>query len=187
MDIAGYITRSNMPAGINPRTGVLYPTANLDIFTGEAVLDSNAVDYDSIPSFPLMGDTADQAETSTQNGIVPGLSVHKRIWANSPFVSGQQQVLATPDNSTLVLRLVIPGENVTLGQEYLSQLIQSITLQPVFQIVTNLSDGSGTVQYGWNCYTADYQVAFNQLFWFGPLPPVYIMATRDPIPAFGPV
>lgn len=114
---------------------------------------------------------------------MPALTVHKNVWANSPYVAGQQLVLNTPDNSTLVLRCIVVGESEADMQAKVGTLVQAVTQQMAYQI--SLTFDAAT--YAWNCYTADVQVAFNQFFMFAFIAPVYITCPRDPTPVSGPI
>jgi len=163
MDISGFITRSNMPT----------PQANLPI----------QVD----PYWTLLGDTQAAADMSTANGVAPALSAHKFVWANSPYVAGQQLVLATPDNSTLVLRLICDGDSMADAQAIATEIIEAVTQQLTYQVSLTYDTGENAATYAWNCYTADYEVAFNQLLYFGYLLPLYLTMQRDPTPVSGPV
>lgn len=157
--VGGYITRSNMSPA----------QANLDI--------------QADPYWTLLGDTSADASISTSAGVQPAMSAHKRTWADSAYVAGKQMTLATPDNSVLDVKLLVDGTSMEDLSTKLSTIIAAVTQQMTFQIVF-LFD---TAYYGWNCYTADYQVGFNQVHYLGLLAPLYISAERDPTPIYGPV
>lgn len=153
--VSGYITQSNLTT----------PLPNLEI--------------QQTPYWVLGGDPSDRADTSTQNGFVPGLSVHKRVWADSPYVQGQQLVLATPDNSTLILRMLVSGVSQLDMQNNLLALITAITEQLVFQVSLTFDSAS----YLYTVYTGDHEEASGgQLAQFGTNigVPVYLTLPRDP-------
>ncbi len=157
--ISGFITRSNLAS----------PLANLPI----------QVD----PYWMLLGDTSEDASVSRSAGVTPALSTHKTQWADSPYVSGKQLVLATPDNSTLDLRLICDGTSMADAQTKAAAIITAVTQQMVFEVSLTYD----TAVYAWTCYLGDYQVAFNQLHFFGYLLPLYVTLPRDPTPLSGPV
>jgi len=157
--ISGYITRTNL----SPAQG------HLDILVD--------------PFWPLLGDTESAADMSMMPGIAPQQSKLKAVWANSPYVAGQQLVMAVPDNSTLDLRLIVHGESMVEVQTYLKELIQAIRTQMAYTVSVTMQ----TATYAWNCYVGTYLVAFNQLFYFGYLLPLYVKLPRTPIPAAGPI
>lgn len=159
MIISGYISRANLPS----------PLPNLDI----------QVD----PYWTLMGDDQEAADQSTAAGVAPAISAHKFVWADSPYVAGQQLVLATLDNSTLDLRLVVDGDSMEDAQTKLAAIIEAVGQQATY--VVSLTFDAAT--YAWNCYTGDWQVAFNQLHYFGYLPPLYLHLPRDATPVSGPL
>jgi hypothetical protein len=156
--VTGYITRSNLPS----------PLSDL------------AINVD--PLWLLSGDASDDASVSRSAGYTPGPSQLKRVWADSPFVAGQQQVLATPDNSTLDLRLLIDGANETAIATSAGLVITAVTKQQTFQV----SYTAGSVTWTRNCYTGVFQVAFNQLHLFGGRLPLYVSMPCDPTPVAGP-
>ncbi len=135
------------------------------------------------PYWPLLGDDEDAADMSMEAGINPAQSKLKAVWANSPYVAGQQLVLAVPDNSKLALRLVVDGADMVSVQSSVASIIQAIRTQIAFQVSITLQ----TATYTWNCYTGTYLVSFNQLFYFGYLLPIYLTIPRTPIPVSGPV
>jgi hypothetical protein len=135
------------------------------------------------PYWNLLGGTSADASMTSSEGVMAGLSVHKQVWANSAYVAGQQLVLATPDNSTLDLRLLIDGDSQEDMQSKAATIIAAVTQQMTYEVSLTYD----TAIYAWLCYTADYQVAFNQLGFFGNLLPLYITAMRDPTPLSGPV
>jgi hypothetical protein len=158
--MSGFITRDNLITGALPALEIL-------------------VD----PYWPIMGDTAEAADVSMHAGVVPAQSATKYVWADSPYVRGKQLVLATPDNSTLDLRLVIDGTSMLDMQAKIAPIITAIRDQTAF-VVAIAFDGAS---YAWSCYTGDYLVAMNQLFMFGYLCPLYVTLPRDPTPFVGPV
>jgi hypothetical protein len=155
----GYITRSNLPS----------PQGNLTIFID--------------PYWALVGDDQDAADSSVRNGIEPAQSALKMVWADSPFVAGKIPVLATPDNSTLNLRLIIDGTSMADAQSKIAPIIQAIRGQLSYQVSVTLDSAT----YTWLCYTGDYTVAFNQMHTFGYLVPMYLSLPRNPVPVAGPV
>lgn len=157
--ISGSISRANLPSPLSP----------LPILQD--------------PFWPILGGNSEAADLNSQAGIDPGLSAHKYVWANSPYVRGQQMVLAVPDLSTLDMRLVVDGPSMVEAQTYTAELITAITDQATYTVTLTI-DGA---EWGWNCFTADYQVAFNQLMYWGYLFPVYVSMPRDPTPVYGPV
>lgn len=157
--IGGYITRTNMSPALS----------NLDI--------------QADPYWTLLGDTSDDSTISTSPGVNPALSVHKKVWADSAYVAGRQLMLATPDNSTLDLRLLVDGVSMADVQTKLATIIEAVTRQITFQVILQFD----SAYYGWSCYTADYQVGFAQVHYFGLLAPLYLMMDRDPTPVQGPI
>lgn len=157
--ISGYITRANL----------VTPQPPLDILVD--------------PYWPLLGDDEAAADFSMEPGIAPQQSAQKQVWANSPYVAGQQLVLAVPDNAVLDLRLIVHGDNMTQVETYLSHLIQAIRTQMAYTISVTIQ----TATFTWACFTGTYLVAFNQLFFFGYLLPVYLTCQRTPIPVAGPI
>lgn len=157
--LTGYITRSNL----NPAQG------HLGILVD--------------PYYPLLGDTSDAADSSSEAGVAPAQSALKTVWASSPYVAGQQLVLATPDNSTLTLRLLVRGADMIDMSDALRSIIQAIRTQLTFNVVVEYQ----TAVFAWKCYTGDYLVAINQLFYFGNLAPLYVSLPRTPYPLSGPI
>ncbi len=157
--ISGFISRGNMSP----------PLSNL------------AIQAD--PYWGLLGDTSEDASTSSQAGFAPAISQHKRVWADSAYVAGQQMVLATPDNSTLDLRLICDGTSLADAQTKAGLIIAAITQQMTFEVSLTFD----TATYAWNCYLGDYEIAFNQVHFFGYLLPLYVSMPRDPTPVSGPV
>jgi hypothetical protein len=157
--MSGFITRSNLAT----------PLPDLPIFVD--------------PYWPIMGDDADAADMSMQSGIMPGQSATKYVWADSPYVAGQQLVLATPDISTLDLRLVIDGDSMLDAQNKIAPIIQAVRNQLSFTVSVTFDEAT----YAWNCWNGDYLVAINQLWMFGYLVPMYLTLPRDPTPVSGPV
>ncbi len=135
------------------------------------------------PYWTLLGDESIDASTSSQAGLSPAISAHKKVWADSAYVAGKQMMLATPDNSMLDLRLAIDGDSMADAETKLTPIIEAVTLQMTFQVILTFD----TAIYGWNCYTADYEVAWNQLHYFAYLVPLYLTMDRDPTPVSGPV
>jgi hypothetical protein len=151
--VAGSITRSNLPTPLSP-----------------LVLQAN-------PYWVLMGDADDKADVSTQNGFVPGLSAHKQTWADSPYVSGKQLVLSTPDNSTLVLRMLVEDTSQLAMQNDIVALVTAVSEQLVYEV--NLTFDSAS--YTYVCYSGDYQMALGgQLSQFAFWCPLYLILPRDP-------
>jgi hypothetical protein len=157
--MAGYITRANLSP----------PQGPLDIFID--------------PYWPLLGDDADAADTSMHAGVTPAISALKTVWADSPYVAGKQLVLATPDNSTLDLRLIIDGDSMADMQAKIAPIVEAIRNQLSFQVSVTFDDAI----YTWQCWTGDYEVAMNQLWMFGYLCPLYLTLPRSPIPIAGPI
>jgi hypothetical protein len=157
--ISGFITRSNLASPLSPL----------------------AIQAD--PYWTLLGDTSDDATISESPGVAPGLSALKQVWADSSYVAGQQLVLSVPDNSTLDLRLICDGDSMADAQTKAAEIIVAITQQLVFEVSLTFD----TATYAWNCYTGVYEVAFNQLHYFGYLLPLYVSLTRDPTPVSGPI
>jgi hypothetical protein len=157
--VSGYITRANLSP----------PQGPLAIFVD--------------PYWPLMGDDSDSADSSSNAGITPGISTLKTVWADSPYVAGKQLVLATPDNSTLDLRLIIDGTSMLDAQNKIRPIVEAIRKQLSFEVSLTMDAAT----YTWNCWTGDYQIAFNQLHLFGYLVPLYLTLPRAPIPVAGPV
>ncbi len=155
----GYITRSNLPS----------PLTNLDILVD--------------PYWALVGDTQEAADMSMTPGIAPAQSAIKTVWATSPYVAGKQLVLATPDNSTLDLRLLVNGATMVDAQTKLGDIIQAIRDQLVYTVSVTLTGA----RYTWSCYTGTYLVAYNQLMLFDSLIPIYLTLPRLPVPVAGPV
>lgn len=135
------------------------------------------------PYWSLLGDDSDDASISTSAGVMPGISAHKKIWADSAYVAGKQLVLATPDNSTLDLKLLVDGTSMSDVETKLTTIIQAVTLQLTFQVSLTFD----TAVYAWTCWTADYQVGFNQVHYFGFMAPLYLSMDRDPTPISGPI
>lgn len=156
---SGTITRSNLAT----------PLADLGILVD--------------PYWPLVGDDSEAADASMKAGLEVSQSAHKYVWANSPFVAGQLPVLATPDNSTLNLRLVIDGESFADAQSKIAPIVVAITQQIEYTVSVTFDDAP----YSWTCYTGDYEVAFNQLHYYGYLVPMYLTLPRAPIPVAGPI
>lgn len=162
----GFITRSNLPS----------PLSNLTICASSG------------PIYALQGDQQEAADSSSLAGIGPSLSARKYVWASSPFVAGQQPVLATPDNSTLDLRLSLFGSSfkhclTTLAAE----VITAISTQMAYQVSVTVGTGGGAGTMTWNCFPGVYQVAINQYVEFANILPIYVSLPRTPIPAAGPV
>jgi hypothetical protein len=157
--VSGFITRANLPT----------PLDDLPILVD--------------PYNMIMGDDADSADMSQQAGITAGQSATKYVWADSPYVAGQQLVLATPDNSTLDLRLVIDGDSMLDAQEKIAPIVAAIRNQLSFTVSVSFDAAT----YAWNVYSGDYLIAMNQLFMFGYLVPLYITMPRDPTPVSGPI
>jgi hypothetical protein len=157
--VSGHITRANLPS----------PLANL------------AIEVD--PYWLLPGGGTDDATINMSAGLEPSISALKYVWADSPFVAGQQLVLATPDNAQLTLRMVCDGTSLADAQTKAAAIITAIRQQMTFTV--SLTFDAAT--YAWNCYTGDYQVAFNQLHIFGYCLPLYVTLPRDPTPVSGPV
>jgi hypothetical protein len=158
--LAGYISRANLPT----------PLANLPILVD--------------PYNMILGDQSEAADASMKPGIEPTQSVTKYITASSPYVPGSQVVLATPDNATLNLRLIIDGGGSFAGLEaQVAPIIQAIRGQLSFQVSVSFDAWVST----WACYSGDYLVAMNQLWMFGYLCPMYLTLPRDPIPIAGPI
>lgn len=157
--LQGYISRANL----NP------PLGHLGILI--------------TPYWPLLGDTQDAADMSSAAGIAPGQSALKTVWASSPYVAGQQLVLATPDNSTLDMRLVVRGDSMVDAQDQLRPIIQAIRTQLTYNVSVTFQSAT----YTWACYTGTYLIAFNQLHFFGYLVPLYVTLPRTPYPISGPV
>ncbi len=156
--VNGYITRANLvPA-----------QANLPILAS--------------PYWTLLGDEASAADQSSSSGIDAAISAHKYIWADSPYVAGQLPVLATPDNSTLALRILCNGPSLDVAQTQAAAVIQAITGQLSYIVSITL----GAATWAWECYTGNYQVAFNQLYYFGSYLPLYVFLPRNPVPVSGP-
>lgn len=159
--VTGTITRANLPDPLDP----------LDIFG-------------TSPYMGLFGDDSQAADDQSDPGIDAGLGTFKYTWADSPFVSGQQLVNAILDNTTMYLRMLVKGTDQADAQANLQDIIVAVTEQFTFQVSITL-DGIAT--YAWNCFPAEYQIAFNQWMWFGPYPPLYLSIPRDPIPVSGPL
>jgi hypothetical protein len=157
--ISGTITRANLPSPLGP----------LDILVD--------------PYWGILGDEAEAADLSQQAGVTAAVSTQKQVWADSPYVAGKQLVLATPDNSTLDLRVLIDGSSMADLETKVATLITAVRQQLTFTVQVNFDAAS----YAWNCFTADYSVAWNQLYLFGFLLPVYLTMARDPTPLLGPV
>jgi hypothetical protein len=158
--ISGSITRQNMPGGAQP---------DLPIF---------------VDPYPMiLGDTSEAADTSAHAGVTPTQSTLKTVWADSPYVEGKQLVLATPDNATLDLRLVIDGTSMADAQSKIGPIVNAIRQQLTYTVTMTID----TATYAWYCWTGDYLVAFNQLHLFGYLVPLYLTLPRNPRPALGPV
>lgn len=138
------------------------------------------------PMFLLTGDSSQDAATSSGAGFALGASQMKYVWADSPYVSGKQLVLATPDNSTLDLRLQCNGSGAAnTAQTYAGQVIAAIQ-QQTFQISLTWNNSLGdAVTNTYNCYAGTWMVAFNQLWSFGYELPLYISCPRDPTPVAG--
>jgi hypothetical protein len=169
MTISGYITRSNMPTTDDPSTGL--PWTNLEIAVA--------------PYYFAPGDDSFQADNSTQNGVSPNVSVHQQIWADSPVVPGKQLVYSKPDNSELILRLLIKGSSMADAQTKLAAIINAVTLQLSYTVVVEFD----TAPIQWTCYTGDYQVAYNEVYMIGYLPPLYLdlpCAPGYPVPLVAP-
>jgi hypothetical protein len=116
-------------------------------------------------------------------GVEPTQSTTKYVWASSPYVAGQQPVLATPDNAQLNLRLIIDGTSFADLETKVAPIIQAIRGQLSFQVSVSFDAWTST----WACYTGDYLVAMNQLWMFGYLCPMYLTLPRDPTPIAGPI
>jgi hypothetical protein len=157
--IAGEITRANLSPPLSP----------LPILVD--------------PYWPLLGDDSDAADEASHSGVTPTISALKTVWADSPYVAGKQLVLATPDNATLDLRLIIDGTSMADMQAKIAPIIAAIRGQLSFQVTISFD----AAVYTWNCWTGDYQVAMNQLWMFGYLCPLYLTLPRSPIPIAGPV
>jgi hypothetical protein len=157
--MSGFITRANLPT----------PLPDLEILVD--------------PYWPILGDDAAAADMSMQAGIMPGQSATKYVWADSPYVAGQQLVLATPDISTLDLRLVIDGDSMLDAQTKIGPIITAIRQQLSYTVSVTFDAAT----YAWNCWSGDYEIAMNQLFMFGYLVPLYLTLPRDPTPVSGPV
>ena len=157
--VSGFITRSNLPT----------PLPDLPILVD--------------PYWPLLGDDADSADMSQQAGVTPTQSATKYVWADSPYVAGQQLVLATPDNAVLDLRLIIDGDSMIDMQTKIAPIIAAIRNQLSFTVSVSFDAAT----YAWNCWSGDYLVAINQLWFFGYLCPMYLTLPRDPTPVSGPV
>lgn len=157
--ISGFITRANLAV----------PLADLPI--------------QADPFWTLLGDTSADASSSTSAGVEPGISVHKTTWADSKYVAGQQLVLATPDLSNLNLRLICDGDSMLDAQTKAAEIIVAVTQQLNYQVSLTFD----TATYAWNCFLGDYEVAFNQVHYFGYLLPIYLALPRDPTPVAGPV
>lgn len=156
---SGYITRANLPS----------PLGNLSIFVD--------------PYWALVGDDEEAADSSVRGGLEPAQSQHKYVWADSPYVAGQIPVLATPDNSTLNLRLEIDGTSALDAETKIAAVITAVTQQLSYNVSVTLDSAT----YTWLCYTGDYLVAYNQRHTFGYLVPIYLSLPRFPIPVAGPV
>jgi hypothetical protein len=157
--ISGTITRANLPSPLSPLS---------------ILID---------PYWGTLGDDSEDASSGGSAGVTLGMSAQKMVWADSPYVAGKQLVLATPDNSTLDLRVMVNGTSMADLQTKAITLIQAVRNQSNFTVQVNFDAAS----YAWNCYTADYNVAWNQLYLFGFLLPVYVSMIRDPTPVLGPV
>jgi hypothetical protein len=157
--LAGYISRANLPT----------PLANLPILVD--------------PYNMILGDQSEAADASMKPGIEPTQSVTKYITASSPYVPGSQVVLATPDNATLNLRLIIDGTSFADLEANVTPIIQAIRGQLSFQVSVSFDAWVST----WACYCGDYLVALNQIFLFGYLCPMYLTLPRDPTPIAGPI
>jgi hypothetical protein len=155
--VSGFITRANLPT----------PLPDLPILVD--------------PYWPLLGDDAGSADMSQQAGITPTQSATKYVWADSPYVAGQQLVLATPDNAVLDLRLIIDGDSMADAQAKIGPIVTAIRNQLSFTVSVSFDAAT----YAWNCWSGDYLIAMNQLFMFGYLVPLYL--TRDPTPVSGPI
>jgi hypothetical protein len=157
--VSGFITRANLATPLDPLPILVDP-------------------YNMI-----LGDDADAADMSMQAGVMPGQSATKYVTADSPYVAGQQVVLATPDNTTLDLRLIIDGDSFADLMPLVAPIIQAVRDQLSFQVSVSFDGWTST----WACYSGDYLVALNQLFLFGYLCPMYLTMPRDPTPIAGPI
>jgi hypothetical protein len=157
--VSGFITQGNLPTPL-PDLPILVDPYNM-----------------------ILGDDAQAADMSQQAGITPAQSALKTVWADSPYVSGKQLVLATPDITTLDLRLVIDGDSMLDAQTKIAPIVNAIRNQLSFTVSVSFDAAT----YAWNCWTGDYLVAMNQLFMFGYLVPMYLTLPRDPTPAAGPI
>jgi hypothetical protein len=135
------------------------------------------------PYWGIMGDDADAADMSMQAGVMPGQSATKYVWADSPYVAGQQLVLATPDITTLDLRVMIDGDSMLDAQTKIVPIVQAIRDQLSYTVSVTFDEAV----YTWSCWSGDYLIAMNQLFLFGYLVPMYLTLPRDPTPAMGPI
>lgn len=129
------------------------------------------------PYWVLSGDNSDKADTSTQNGFVPGQSAKKQVWADSPFVRGKQLVLSTPDNSTLVLRMLVEDSTQLAMQNDIAALVTAISDQLSYTV--NLTFDSAS--YTYSCYSGDYTMALGgQMSQFAFWCPLYLILPMDP-------
>ena len=156
---SGYITRSNLASPLTP----------IDIFVD--------------PYWAIMGDDQPAADMSMMAGVAPAQSALKSVWADSPYVAGKQLVLATPDNSTLDLRIIIDADSMTDAQAKLGPIIQAVRDQISYTVSLSLTGAT----YTWSCYSGTYLVAFNQLFLFGYYVPLYLSLPRAPVATAGPI
>lgn len=159
MDISGSITRSNLAT----------PLAPLAIQIS--------------PFFVLTGDASLDASSASSNGVILGVSAFKYIWADSSYVAGKTLVLATPDNSTLDLKLVVSGTSQADAQTRVAEVIVAITQQLAFQVALTFDDAT----WAWNCYSGIYEIAFNEMMFFANKIPLHVSMPRDPTPVSGPV
>ncbi len=157
--VSGYITQSNLPT----------PLPNLPIL---------------VDPYPMiLGDQSEAADSSMKPGVEPTQSATKYVTASSPYVAGSQIVLATPDNAVLNLRLIIDGTSFADLLTKVAPIITAIRNQLSFQVSVSFDAWTST----WACYAGDYLVAWNQLWMFGYLCPMYLTLPRDPTPIAGPI
>lgn len=159
MDISGSITRSNLATPLSPLAIQISP---FFVLTGDASLD---------------------ASSGSGNGVIPAISVFKYIWADSAYVAGKQLVLATPDNSTLDLKLLVSGTSQGDAQTQVGDVIVAISQQLAFQVSLTFDDAT----WAWNCYSGTYEIAFNEMMFFANKIPLHVSMPRDPTPVSGPV